>query len=458
MASKSDVAKELLLKFPEKTNAEIAELAGCCERQVKRAKAKLKAGDIPKEERKQERNTTAKEGDSTFIANEKGAEYTFNSKKRIVSQEDLIQAANIDLTQWQIERWVCNKWDVGMKAAAIGGSKAGWRRKSDKVVITPLFQIKLWLKPLHTQTQKGILTIIEELVKKHSAGEIKKIPYTKTTSHKACKATVTDMHVGLDPNPNKRSLYLYEYGEKQFNENLDAVFNSIMEQRKLHGKFDVLFFDDLGDGLDGWNGLTTRGGHKLDQNLDNREQFKVYVEGKLRIIENVIKADIANRIVFTTVTDDNHAGDFSYTANWAIQKILERSYCRKQVEYNILQKFMEHYTYGDHTYILTHGKDSKNMFRGLPLALNEKALKFINDYIRRYKINTKYIHVEKGDLHQVAYEKVNEFDYRNFMAFAPPSSYVQTNFGDSYSGYSIQIINERGGISHQDHYFDIDIS
>jgi hypothetical protein len=265
------------------------------------------------------------------------------------------------------------------------------------------------------------------------------------------------MHVGLDPNPDGKSLFNYKYGAKEFNANLDKVYTSVIKEKNLHGKFDILIIDDLGDGLDGWNGETTRRGHKLDQNMNNTEQFKVYVSGKLRLIESLIQADVANKIIVRNVTNDNHSGDFSKTANVAIEMILDRTYDKKNVEFHILNKFMEHFTYGDHTFILTHGKDEKYMFKGLPLDLNDRAIKFIHDYINHYKINSKYIHIEKGDLHQIAFKKTKKFDYRNYMSFAPPSAYVQNNFGDSYSGYSIQVIPKYSSeISHTDYFFDLE--
>ena len=96
------------------------------------------------------------------------------------------------------------------------------------------------------------------------------------------------------------------------------------------------------------------------------------------------------------------------------------------------------------------------MNRGLPLNLNDRAINFINDYLDHYDIKTKYIHVEKGDLHQVAYQRTKKFDYRNFMSFAPPSAWVTHNFGDCYSGFSLQIIPKDSNlIQHIDYFFDL---
>jgi len=305
------------------------------------------------------------------------------------------------------------------------------------------------------QTQ-SILNAVADIVSNYNPEKIQSIQKIKIDSPVAIKATVSDMHVGLEPNPGGTSLFAYEYNETIFKQNLDKVFNSICKEFDNNGRFDILVIDDLGDGLDGWNGHTTRGGHPLDQNMSNEEMFRVFVEGKLALIENCIRAGIANEVIVRNVANDNHSGSFASIANMTIQMLLDRTYSKEDVKFHILNRFMEHFQYGDHTFILTHGKDAKHMFKGLPYNLNDKAVSFINDYIDHYDINTKYIHVEKGDLHRVGYDRTKKFDYRNYMTFAPPSAWVAHNFGDCYSGYSVQTIPKFSGeISHTDYYFDL---
>jgi hypothetical protein len=78
---------------------------------------------------------------------------------------------------------------------------------------------------------------------------------------KAIKATTTDDHVGLEPNPNGNGLFKYEYNAEIYSQSYEKVFKSIIKEFNTHGKFDLLLLDNLGDEQDGWNGLTTRGGH-----------------------------------------------------------------------------------------------------------------------------------------------------------------------------------------------------
>lgn len=448
--TKTQLAKDYLLNNPHKTIGEVATACGCSSRIVDRAKEQLRS-----------EQGIGTRSDTTFKEENNKAEYSFKTTKRIVTKEDLIAACDIDLSKWVIERWICNKWEVGRKNKTVDlkmskGVMDGSVHDKGDIFIEPLFQIKLWLKPIHTEEQAGFLDSIKEVFESYKSEKLKVIKQTKIARKQALKATITDLHVGLDPNPNSRSLFKYEYNNKIFNQNLDKVFNSIIKEFNTHGKFDVLFLDDLGDDLDGWNGFTTRGGHSLDQNMDNVEAFKLYVTGKLRLIENIIKAEVANKVIIRSVSNDNHSGDFGHVANFAIEQILTRTYNKRSVDFIIMERFMEHFVYGDHTFILTHGKDIKHMKKGLPLILNDNTVAFVNEYIDHYNIRSKYIHLEKGDLHQVSYQRTKKFDYRNFMSFAPPTNWQQHNYGDTYTGYSIQVIPFNSSeISHSDYFFEL---
>lgn len=294
----------------------------------------------------------------------------------------------------------------------------------------------------------------EEIVNKHQ-GEKRKIKTKEKPVKKALKATTSDDHIGLDPNPKNNSLFQYEYNGDIYQKSLDKVFKSIVKEYDTHGKFDMVLLDNLGDEQDGWNGFTTRRGHELDQNMSNVDVFDVCVDAKVNMIRNVAEAGITDKIIIRKCVNDNHSGDFGHIINKAVMKIINMIYDSDFVQIETLTRFMEHRVYGNHAFILTHGKDKDKMFKGLPLILNDKTIEFVNGYIDFYNINQKYIHVEKGDLHQLGFQKARKFDYRNFMSFAPPSAWVQHNFGPAYSGYSIQVIPKHNNeISHTDYFLD----
>jgi hypothetical protein len=162
----------------------------------------------------------------------------------------------------------------------------------------------------------------------------------------------------------------------------------------------------------------------------------------------------AERYYFRNVTNDNHAGVFAWMAHRAIQIFCEQSL--PNVEYILLVKPIEHFYYGKHCFLLTHGKDMRLMKRNWPLHITPAVENIIRDYIDHYEITSPYIHLDKGDLHTIGYDSRPKFDYRNFMSFAPPSSWVQSNFGVSYCGFSLQMIpKDSNEIEHTDIKFEL---
>jgi hypothetical protein len=59
------------------------------------------------------------------------------TRERVRTLEDLIRVCEIDTAEWEVERWVANKWDMGMAPRAVG---------STQPVIAELYQVKAWLK------------------------------------------------------------------------------------------------------------------------------------------------------------------------------------------------------------------------------------------------------------------------------------------------------------------------
>lgn len=59
---------------------------------------------------------------------------TRSTAERITTLDDLVRFCRIDIAEWEIVRWTCNKWEVGAKD------------KDKKVRVTPLFQVKAVLK------------------------------------------------------------------------------------------------------------------------------------------------------------------------------------------------------------------------------------------------------------------------------------------------------------------------
>jgi predicted phosphodiesterase len=104
---------------------------------------------------------------------------------RIVTPDDLLKVYNVSLEEWEIEKQVLNTWEVGAKGP------------DSKIVTTPLFQVKLWLKNKQSTVFNNIREEFIEDIKKLSP-KIDKISYKPRVdkSPLLLEINVFDLHLG----------------------------------------------------------------------------------------------------------------------------------------------------------------------------------------------------------------------------------------------------------------------
>jgi hypothetical protein len=260
----------------------------------------------------------------------------------------------------------------------------------------------------------------------------------------------TDVHIGMTTNENGYSLYGGKWDEEEIGLRLDALINHTIASRKSN----VLIIDELGDFMDGWDGETTRKGHELPQNMDNEKAFDVGLGFKIKMIDSL--APYFDKIICNNICNDNHAGSFGYVVNSAFKQIVETRY--KSVSVNNIRKFIDHYYYGKHCFILTHGKDSKSLKFGFKPQLDTKQIEKISNYIDQHDIRSKsdYIEFSKGDSHQKVFDEStsDSFDYYNYGALSPSSEWVQTNFKKGKSFFEFFNFKLDGNKIHNPYRFE----
>lgn len=240
----------------------------------------------------------------------------------------------------------------------------------------------------------------------------------------------TDVHVGL--HIVDYSLYGGEWNEEKLMERLDIMINHTLSNRKS----DTLIIQDLGDFMDGWDGKTVRREHDLPQNMDNQKAFDTGLAFKLKLIQALVPH--YNKIICHNVTDDNHGGSFTYVVNSAFKVAAEIMY--DNVEITNQRKFIDHYIIKNYPFILTHGKDGRNLKFGFKPVLDKIQENKIDNYIKHnylLKEDNMKIEFAKGDSHVYLFDSSTSqsFNYYSYPAFSPPSNWVQTNFGASTSGF-----------------------
>jgi hypothetical protein len=241
----------------------------------------------------------------------------------------------------------------------------------------------------------------------------------------------TDVHIGMEVNQNGYSLYDGAWNEAEVDKRLQIM----VSQTLINKQSDTLIIHELGDFMDGYDAVTTRGGHSLPQNMDNQKAFDVGLSFKIRLIDALIP--YYNNIECINICNDNHAGSFGYIVNSAFKAYIELKY--ENVKVVNQRKFIDHYIVENRCFILTHGKDDKNMKFGFKPHLDAVQIEKIKNYIDEYKLHNYKIEFSKGDSHQLLldFTSSSAFEYQNFGAFSPPSDWVKTNFKNTNSSFII---------------------
>jgi len=262
---------------------------------------------------------------------------------------------------------------------------------------------------------------IEPITIKHRSKNISKFD----------RAVFTDTHIGMDVNKDGYSLYDGLWNEDQIFKRLEIFVNEIIKNKKSN----TLFLNDLADFLDGWDAETTRGGHKLPQNMDNQKAFDVALLFKIRLVDNLFL--YYDKIKFVNICNDNHAGSFGYIVNSAFKTYIELKY-PNNIEVINQRKFIDYYIIGNRCFILTHGKDNTNLKFGFKPKLDAVQIEKIKNYIDEYKLHNYKIEFSKGDSHQLLFDHTSStaFEYQNFGAFSPPSDWIKTNFKNTLSSFT----------------------
>lgn len=285
---------------------------------------------------------------------------------------------------------------------------------------------------------------LDEIIAKHSTSKDYEFIPSPGNTISVTNLTITDAHVGMDPNKGGNSLYGGKWDRVELFNRLDFIVDLTVKKSRLEGS-KVLYVRELGDLADGLNAETTRGGHKLPQNMSNVEVYDAALEWKIELVDRLLQSGTYEKIIMHNVCNSNHGGDFDYFINKAFKGIIETKYGTDLVEVHNHRKFIFHYGVGDHCFILSHGKDDEDMKFGLKPILDFKAADKIDQYLKANNLyqEYKYFHFCKGDSHQfmLDFTTSSDFNYLNYPALSPSSKWVQGNFKKGMSGFVVEVFH-----------------
>jgi len=214
------------------------------------------------------------------------------------------------------------------------------------------------------------------------------------------------------------------------------------EAKNLGYVFDEVHIISLGDQMNGFNSLTTRGGHEV-KSLSNKEQFDIYTMARRIFYDDLFMSSISSKYFVHDIENSNHTGnDFSYMANKFLEIYIEAKY--PQVKRTSYFMPINHIEYGDHVIGFGHGKDDKLMFKAMPLKLDNRTDLMLMQYFDKQGISSsqRRITMYKGDLHSYGMDKGKFGRYINVPSIMGSNDYSEVNFGHTEPGAILEVFHK----------------
>ena len=244
---------------------------------------------------------------------------------------------------------------------------------------------------------------------------------------------LADMHIGASMASGTLYAENVNYGYEEAHRRLGNLLQNLAEL----GTFDKINICLMGDMLDscGPTNKTARLDHTLPENMDGYEQANAYITLIHKFVYALSKMNICNKIALYSVRCGNHTGVIEYVATRALFAEIGGS----NIKTTLFNTFFGSFKEGNHTFVLTHGKDDKFMKKGLPLILDDKNKVMIYEWLEDNNITGDNIHIIKGDLHSSNYSSCKKFDYRNVLSLFGASDYSAFNFSRNSYGVSYDL-------------------
>ena len=357
--------------------------------------------------------TTREKGDTQEIE--------FTTQLRVKTLDDIIRVCHIDTATWEVERWVCNKWDQAAIPRAVGKNKK-WKRTSTKPIITELYQVKVWLKRRTALVDaRQEIEGLKELARKGiSASRSSSSSQKPSASQRATKQPgrcdaarssglmleidIPDLHVGKLAWSSETGWPDYDGDEAETLH--DDALCALLE-RTIHYNFEQIIYV-LGNDLlhsDTKFGTTTAG-TQLDTDSRYQKNFARVRNLGIRAI-NRLRGIAPTRAVMVP-------GNHDTLSTWHLGDSLECYYHETPgVIIDNSPCLRKYHQWGQVMLMFTHGQNGK--LKDYPLLMaTEQPYMFGS---------TSHREAHTGHTHQLRVQELNGIRVRTLPALCPPDAW-----------------------------------
>jgi hypothetical protein len=347
-------------------------------------------------------------------------------KTRIHTLDELIAYCEVDLSVWEVDRFVANKWEVGAKDA------------NGDIQVTPLYQVKAFLK-----RKKHIVDAKAEIeALKAEAKEFMRVPmpvvYTTQDSDNNLELLIPDLHLA-------KLAYGKETGHKDYDVDLaEAAFDRAIDNQIQYNSHFNISEITLGVGndvlqADNIQG-TTFGGTKVDVDSRYRRTYVVARKMYSRAIEKLRRV----APVRVKVVPGNHDTLSAFTLGDSLECKFE-NYPDVFVDNGpIMHKIVE---WGKVFLILTHGHQGKQSDYGIWMA---------TEYPEIFG-RTLFREIHCGHHHKLSLDEKFGIRVRKFGALCEPDEWHSNNLFTGNLRIAEGLLwNKHRGLLNHAHYTEVD--
>lgn len=321
---------------------------------------------------------SAKNGSSETIERTADSMTISLPKTRINTLEQLIDQFEIDTSKWEVERFVANKWEVGVNDG------------TGKVNVEPLFQVKAFLKTrLITKLARQEI----ELLKKHALIEVPKMnlmgprgPIVRDNEGNMLEVSFNDHHFG-------KLAWGEETGSADYDTSIaseimdDAASKIVGRCREPFSRVNFVIGHDLLN-IDNLDGTTTAG---TRQDVDTRYQ-KVFWKSR-EVIRQAIERFRQVAPVHVLTVPGNH----DTLSAWHMGDSLDCLYTgNKYVTVDASANHRKYIYWGDSIIMCVHGDRVRKRAETLSQVMYAET----QGYVARWR------EVHCGHFHKVEAEEI----------------------------------------------------
>lgn len=347
-------------------------------------------------------------------------------KTRISTLEELLDYCKVDLAIWAVDKFVCNKWELGAKD------------NDGNIQVEPLFQVKAWLKKKQNVVDARVEIESLKADAKKDAKVPKIVSYGTLDSGNLLEILIPDLHAA-------KLAYSKETGFQDYDlkisiETYRRAVDSLIEQSKNY-KVDRIILGVGNDVVqtDNIQG-TTYSGTKVD--TDSR-YHKVYVTVRQMLTETIEKLRLIAPVE-VKVVPGNHDTLTAFTLGDSLEC---RFHNYPDVTVDNVPTRHKIVEWGDCFLILTHGHEGKQTDYGIWMAAQYPEI-----FGR-----TKYREIHVGHKHRSSLDEKFGVRVRTLSALCPPDAWHSQNlFVGNLRTAEALVWNKKKGLVAQFYHNEVD--